>query len=90
MDDSHAPYLVMHGLIAVYVESLKKWIRLDARGNKDGVNAQFSLDKEQLAFPIRTELGEEDLPLIYVNPLENVVESLMNSKTLEDLRQNLP
>ena len=49
----------IHALNTVFVPSLNRWIRLDARGNKEGVNAQFSLDEERLAFDIRCE-GEED------------------------------
>ena len=51
---------IIHALNTVYIESLQKWIRLDARGNKAGVNAQFSLEKELLAFPARPEFGEKD------------------------------
>lgn len=39
---------------------LDRWIRLDARGNKENVHAEFSLDEEMLAFPVRSELGEVD------------------------------
>lgn len=49
----------IHGLNTVYVSSLNKWIRLDARGNKNGVNARFSLDEEYLAFKVCSE-GEID------------------------------
>ena len=31
--------LVLHGLVAVYLEDVKSWVRLDARGNKVGINA---------------------------------------------------
>ena len=39
---------------------MDKWIRLDARGNKGTVHAQFSLDEEILAFLVRPELNEVD------------------------------
>lgn len=39
---------------------MNKWIRVDARGNKENVHAEFCIDEEKLAFPIRTELGEID------------------------------
>lgn len=39
-DDASDGYII-HALNTVYIDSLKKWIRLDARGNKAGVNAQF-------------------------------------------------
>ncbi len=58
-DDASDGYII-HALNTVYIESLQKWIRLDARGNKAGVNAQFSLEKEILAFPARPEFGEKD------------------------------
>jgi hypothetical protein len=29
-----------------------KWIRLDARGNKENINAYFSLNEERLAYTI--------------------------------------
>ena len=60
LDDETAPVLIYHGLNGVYIKEYSKWIRLDARGNKPGVNAQFSIDNEQLAFPIRPEKDEED------------------------------
>lgn len=60
LDDETAPVLIYHGLNGVYLKDYKKWIRLDVRGNKVGVNAQFSIETEQLAFPIRPELGEID------------------------------
>ena len=56
LDDETAPELIIHGLNGVYLEDRKMWIRLDARGNKEGVNASFSITDEQLAFPVRLEL----------------------------------
>ena len=58
-DDASDGYII-HALNTVYIDSLEKWIRLDARGNKPGVNAQFSLEKEMLAFPARPEFGEKN------------------------------
>jgi GNAT superfamily N-acetyltransferase len=49
----------IHAMNTVYVSTLEKWIRLDARGNKEGVSAGFSTDEEKLAFEIRSE-GETD------------------------------
>ena len=48
----------IHALNAVYIKSLDRWIRLDARGNKSGVDAQFDLEQERLAFPVRKDLGK--------------------------------
>ena len=56
---------VLHGLNAVYLKDFNKWIRLDARGNKPDVDAQFCIDKEKIAWPVNKELGEEDNPIIF-------------------------
>ena len=48
LDDDSAGYAI-HALNAIHVEG--RWHRIDARGNKPGVDAQFSLDVERLAFP---------------------------------------
>ena len=90
LDDETAPVLIYHGLNGVYIKDRKKWIRLDARGNKVGVNAQFSLETERLAFAVRPELGEEDGFIIYPAPDAKVVEKLRNAKTRTELWKNLP
>jgi transglutaminase-like putative cysteine protease len=90
LDDEIAPYLIYHGLNGVYLNEYKKWIRLDARGNKEGVNAQFSINKEQLAFPVRAEKGEEDGFIIYPDPDVKIIEKLNNNKTRTELWYNLP
>ncbi|MBD5436440.1 MAG: transglutaminase domain-containing protein [Treponema sp.] len=90
LDDETAPILIYHGLNGAYIKDLKKWIRLDARGNKAGVNAQFSLETERLAFAVRPELGEEDGFVIYPAPDAKVVEKLRNAKTRTELWGNLP
>lgn len=69
----------IHALNAVYIKTIDKWIRLDARGNKVGVNAEFSLDREQLAFEIRTEYDEVDYKTVYAEPLKITMDVLENS-----------
>lgn len=90
LDDETAPILIYHGLNGVYIKEYKMWIRLDARGNKEGVNAQFSLEREQLAFPIRAEKGEEDGFVIYPNPDVKILEKFKNNKTRTELWDDLP
>lgn len=58
-DDASDGYII-HALNTVYIRDLDKWIRLDARGNKATVNAQFCTEKEILAFTVRPELDEID------------------------------
>ena len=69
----------IHALNAVYLKSLGKWIRLDARGNKEGIQAEFSVDKEYLAFPIRQEYDEVDYKTVYAEPLPKTMDILENS-----------
>lgn len=90
LDDDTAPVLVYHGLNGVYIKGYKKWVRLDARGNKEGVNAQFSLEKEQLAFSVRPEKGEEDCFTVYPDPDIKILEKLRNNKTRTELFDDLP
>lgn len=85
--DSGAPYC-LHGLNAVYLRGFG-WYRVDARGNKPGVNAQFSPPKEALAFPIR-EPQERDLPEIWAEPLPVVVEVLERYESYDQVLANLP
>ena len=58
-DDASEGYMI-HALNTVHIKDLNKWIRLDARGNKENINAYFSLDEEHIAYSIRSELGEID------------------------------
>lgn len=90
LDDESAPVLIYHGLNGVYLREYGKWIRLDARGNKPGVNAQFSIDSEMLAFPIRPEKGEVDVPVIYADPDTEIVKTLQSYGLRSELWDNLP
>lgn len=90
LDDETAPILVYHGLNGVYLKDFEKWIRLDTRGNKSGVNMQFLVDTEQLAFAIRTEKNEEDGFIIYSDPDKKILEVLRNNKSRTELWNNLP
>ena len=64
----------VHGLIAVYLDG--SWHRQDPRGNKPGVDAQFSLAEERLAWPVRPDLGECDYTQVFVSADPLVVEVL--------------
>ena len=88
--DETSPVLVYHGLNGVYLNEYKKWIRLDARGNKGKINAQFSIDEEQLAYLVRTEKDEEDGLVIYPAPDVKILEKLRNNKTRTELWNDLP
>lgn len=90
LDDNTAPYLILHGLNGVFVEEMNKWIRIDARGNKPGVEAEFLLESEKIAFNVRKELGEEDYLIVFSEPDINVVNRLREHKKVEELFEDLP
>ena len=81
----------IHALNAVYVASIQKWIRLDARGNKEGVDAQFSLTEEKLAFPVNEQKGEVDYPIIYTEPHKYTMITLEQAtNAMEMYKYHLP
>ena len=104
VDDKDTTILAYHGLNGVYLKddyiferlypldnkSYKKWIRLDARGNKNDINAQFSIETEQLAFSINPQMGEYDNFIIYPDPDVKILKNLRENKTRTELWNNLP
>jgi len=77
----------VHGLNAIYLKKYG-WYRVDPRGNKDGVDAQFTPPYEKLAFQIGE--GEYDIDGIFEKPLEKVIENLVKYKTYEEIKDNIP
>lgn len=87
IDDQGAPYS-LHGFNAVYLQDIG-WYRVDARGNKPGVDAQFTPPQEQLAF--RLQFAEEkDFPAVLAEPLSIVVSALKSQATWDEMLCNLP
>jgi transglutaminase-like putative cysteine protease len=78
----------LHGLNAVYLLKYG-WYRIDARGNKPGVNAEFCPPIEKLAFKI-VDANEGDFHEIWPEPLPMVVKVLDECKTVEQVYENLP
>lgn len=74
----------LHGLNAVFIGSIDKWIRLDARGNRNGINARFSIGEEYLAYLPEEEKNEVDFRVIYAEPDRRVVEILRQSRNLNE------
>ena len=87
IDEQGAPYC-LHGLNAVYLPEIG-WYRMDARGNRDGVNAQFKPPQEQLAFKLQFA-EETDFTGILSEPLDVVVAALHTHNTWNSLLKNLP
>ncbi|MCL2862765.1 MAG: transglutaminase family protein [Methanimicrococcus sp.] len=87
MDDDSSGYCV-HCFNAVFVNG--RWIKIDARGNTNGKNAQFSLNEPILAFPIRKEYDEYFWDGIYASPHMDSMKMLEKAKTLQDILNNIP
>lgn len=85
LESGHA----LHGLNAVYFPDTG-WFRVDPRGNKNGINSQFNMKEEQLAYPIRPELGEVDYPNVFAKPLPSVIQAMRDSKSCEELFYKRP
>lgn len=85
--DDGEPYS-LHGLNAVYLETYG-WYKLDPRGNKAGINAQFCPPTEQLAFKLALA-GECDLPGIWHRPIEPVIDVLTKHNSYQAVLANLP
>ncbi|MFG2094529.1 transglutaminase domain-containing protein [Streptomyces sp. NPDC048612] len=81
---------VLHGLVAVRLPGEDRWARQDPRGNKPGVDAQFRLDREQLAFVARPEFNEVDCPVLFAEPHPAVLKCLREAVDRPHLWQTLP
>jgi transglutaminase superfamily protein len=85
--DNGAPFS-LHGFNAVHLSQFG-WYRMDARGNKSGINAQFDPPYEKLAFSLNfpeERLFAEILP----DPLPPVIEALRSQRTWDAMLANLP
>lgn len=82
------PPFCLHGLNAIFLKDIG-WYRVDARGNRDDIDARFCPPTEQLAFE-KTVGGEFDFPSIYVEPLPSVVTCLQAHSTWDTVLNNLP
>lgn len=77
----------LHGLNAVWLDG--GWYRIDPRGNKPGVDAQFTPPVERLAFAL-AHPGEVDLPGVYAEPHPAVVAALAAGPAWDALLLTLP
>lgn len=62
---------------------------MDARGNKPGVNAQFSLSEEKLAFDVRPHYGEIDYLINHCDAHPQIVQILESHKGRDALEMCL-
>jgi len=86
-DDDSLGYCV-HCYNAVFLED--HWIKLDARGNTRGIDAQFSLETPKLAFQNRSEYDEYFWPGIFAVPHSPTLRMLEKASSLQDIIDNIP
>jgi len=77
----------LHGLNSVWLEPYG-WYRIDARGNKEGVDAQFTPPAERLAFALGE--NEYDVEGLFAEPLPEVIEALRTHRTYEEMIGHFP
>lgn len=86
-DDDSQGYCV-HAFNAVYIHD--RWIQCDARGNKEGIQAELSFDDPKLAFPLRKHYDEYFFPGIYARPLQNVMQMLVRASSVQEVSEQIP
>lgn len=78
----------VHAYNAVFLND--KWIKLDARGNKPSINAQFSTTEPILAYQNRSEYDEYFFSGIYSSPHNKTMAMLEKANNLQDVIDNIP
>lgn len=87
-DDNTSGYS-LHGLVAVRLDGA--WHRQDPRGNiPPGVDAQFRLGEERLAWPVDPESNEVDYPVLYAEPSPVALGALKQARDRLHLWQIYP
>lgn len=87
LDDGGASFC-LHGLVGVLMPN-QKFLRIDPRGNKPGIVADFAPGSEALAFKAE-QPGEADLPGVFAHPVPEVVAALAEAGYWNPLTTKLP
>ena len=84
----HIGGFTLHGLVSIHLPD-HGWYRVDPRGNKEGVDAQFTPPLEQLAWPTDYE-GELDFTERFAEPLGIVCEWIQSNRSYQQAKDTLP
>lgn len=87
IDGEGAPYC-LHGFNGIYLSEVG-WYRVDPRGNREGINAQFNPPHEQLAYQVQRP-GEANFSTIWAEPLPLIVEVLQSQQQWDEVFYHLP
>jgi transglutaminase-like putative cysteine protease len=85
-----ASEMLLYGFNGVYLASRERWLQLDARGNKPGLDAQFSVESPRLAVTADPARGEFVYPWIWTRPAPVVVDLLSRNKSLARIADHIP
>ncbi|HRQ87262.1 MAG TPA: transglutaminase-like domain-containing protein [Bacteroidia bacterium] len=86
--DSSGSAFFLHGLVAIHLRSYG-WYRVDPRGEKPGVTADFCPPVERLPFTPKLD-GEKDVEGLFADALPCVVATLQRWETADEVLANLP
>jgi transglutaminase-like putative cysteine protease len=89
LDHAEPGRTCLHGFNAVWLSQIGRWHRLDARGNKAGIQAEFDLSCARLAYTARPEFGECDYPEIHAEPAPCIIQYLARSRSIAELNADL-
>ena len=78
----------VHCYNAIFISN--NWIKVDARGNTNGINAGFSLENPILAYHNREGYGEYFYKGYFARPHADTMKMLDNAKSLQDVLDNIP
>jgi transglutaminase-like putative cysteine protease len=87
-EDQTGATFFLHGLVAIHLRR-HGWYRVDPRGNKPGVAAEFCSPMERLAY-VPSLPGERDIPERFSDALACVVDTLRRWPTADAVRAHLP
>ncbi len=87
INDDGAPYS-LHGFNAIHLQPWG-WVRVDARGNRPGIDARFDPPNETFAFA-GTLPGEVTFANVLAEPLAMVVEALKAGTSWDEMLKRLP
>ncbi len=74
LDEEASDHQIIHTMNAIYLKSVEKWIRLDARGNKPAdVDAQFNTQQEKIAYEARAQFNEVNNLGIYSDLPQEII-----------------
>ena len=87
INDDGAPYS-LHGFNAIHLQPWG-WFRVDARGNRPGIDARFDPPKESFAFAGKLP-GEVTFANVLAEPLPVVVDALKGGGSWDEMLKRLP